>query len=67
MPSNMTGGKKKRSAKKKSGQKRKPSAYNVFVKKYMNLHKGEKDVTKLMKNAAAEWRKLTDAEKKKYA
>lgn len=56
MPGNMEGGKKKR----------KPSSYNIFVKKYMDKHKGEHPVTKLIKNAAAEWRKLSDAEKKKF-
>lgn len=59
---NHTGGKKK-----SSGKKRKPSAYNNFVKKFMAKHKGEKEITKLMKDAAAEWRKLSDAEKKKHA
>lgn len=49
------------------GKKRKPSAYNNFVKKYMKSHlkEGEK-VTSVMKKAAAEWRKLSDAEKKKF-
>jgi hypothetical protein len=66
MPNSMNGGKKRKSAKK---GKRKPSAYNNFVKKYMHKHmKGEKgEVTKLMKKAAAEWRSLSDAEKKKHA
>ncbi len=49
------------------GKKRKPTTYNNFVKKFMKDHKKDGDpVTKLISRAAAEWRKLTDAEKKKF-
>lgn len=49
------------------GGKRKPTAYNNFVKKFMkdNLKKGDK-VTSVMKKAGAEWSKKSDAEKAKY-
>ncbi len=57
MPAIMDGGKKKR----------KPSAYNNFVKKYMKDHKKDgHPVTELISKAAKEWNKLTDAEKLKF-
>jgi hypothetical protein len=46
--------------------KRKPSAYNNFVKNKMK-NRGNKAVTVMMKSIGAEWRKLSDAEKKKWA
>jgi hypothetical protein len=46
--------------------KRKPSAYNNFVKDKMK-NRGNKAVTVMMKSIGAEWRKLSDAEKKKWA
>lgn len=61
----------KRSAKrtmkksKKTGKKRKPTPYINFMKNFFKKHKGE-DVKKVVKMGAAEWRKLSDAEKKKY-
>ena len=49
------------------GGKRKPTAYNRFVKKFMAEHKKDGvKVTVLMKKAGAEWSKLTDAQKAKY-
>lgn len=49
---------------KKSG-KRKPTPYIKFMKKYFANHKGQ-DVTKVVKQGAAEWRKMSQAEKNKY-
>ncbi len=64
----IAGGKKKKTSgkKKSTGKKRKLSSYNKFVKQFMAKQKGTGPATELIKKAAAEWRKLTDAEKKKY-
>ena len=56
----------KRSAK-KSHKKRKASPYIKFATKYFKEHKSTgKKATQLMKEAGAAWRKMSDAEKKKF-
>lgn len=69
MPNLMDGGKKRKSPK-KSGKKRKPSAYNKYVSKRMKelmKQHPEKKVTEFMSIIGKEWSKMTDAEKKKHA
>ena len=54
-------------AEKKTGGKRKPTPYIKFATKYFHEHKKDgKKVTQLMKQAGAEWRKMSDAEKAKF-
>jgi len=57
MPETLNGGKKGVSAAKGGKAKRKPSKYNLFVKKYMHEHLGNRKVQEVMKEAAAAWRK----------
>lgn len=59
------GGKKK--AKKAAGKKRPLSAYNKFVKKCAATPEAKTRSGKdMMKYCAAQWKKLSDAEKAKY-
>lgn len=62
---NIKGGKKRSAKKSGTGKKRKPSAYNIFMKQFFAKHKGE-PVTKVVSMGAKEWKKLTDSEKAKY-
>lgn len=64
----MEGGKKKSA---KTGGKRKASsgqlAYRKFVKSQFKKYGDSKKAKDIMKLAGAEWKKLSDAEKKKFA
>lgn len=52
---------------KQEGGKRKPSPYIKFATKYFHEHKkAGKKATQLMKEAGAEWRKMSEAEKAKF-
>ena len=54
----------KKTASKKT--KRKPSARNNFMSKYMLKHKGEKPAQQLFKAASEAFKKLTASEQAKY-